>query len=281
MNYENLIYTKDGFVATITINRPKVLNALNVATVQELDKAVREANNDSEVRAIILTGAGGKSFVAGADIGELAKLNPMEAKAFATYGQHVMNHIAGLDKPVIAAVNGFALGGGCELAMACHIRYAHSSARFGQPEVNLGLIPGYGGTQRLMRIVGYGNAVELLANGEMINSKRALDIGLVNAVFDAWKTNDAGEPELDDKGRKQADMDGFMEAVQKKVASITNKAPIAVRFAIEAARRGAGMTLTEGQKVEADLFGMVCTTSDFKEGTTAFLEKRKAEFKGE
>ncbi len=280
MDYTNLLYEVEDSIAVITINRPKALNALNAETIMELDKAFHAAAADDNVKAVILTGSGDRSFVAGADISELAKLESIEAKDYVTRGQHVFNHIAGLKKPVVAAINGFTLGGGCELAMACHIRYAHSSAKFGQPEVNLGLIPGYGGTQRLPRLIGMGPAIELLISGEMINGERAYQLGLVNAVFDTWVTDDNGEPVLNEKGKKQLDRDGFLEQVKAKVAVILQKAPVAVRFTLEAARRGAEVSLAQGQRIEADLFGAACTTGDFKEGTSAFLEKRQANFSG-
>lgn len=280
MDYANLLYEVSGEIATITVNRPQALNALNVETVGELGVAFDEVANDENVRGVILTGSGDKSFVAGADIKELATLTPMAAKEVALKGQGVFSKIAHLDKPVIAAVNGFALGGGCELAMACHMRYAHSTAKFGQPEVNLGLIPGYGGTQRLPRLVGYGIALELLLSGDMIKADRAFQIGLVNGVFDNWMQDENGEPILNAKGRKQVDKEGFLNDVTARLNVILSKAPVAVRFALDAARRGISCTIDEGLSIESDLFGMVYTTEDSSEGLNAFLEKRKAEFKG-
>ncbi len=279
MNYKNLLYEVSERIATITINRPKVLNALNAETIEELDSAFHEVAKNDQVGAVILTGVGDKSFVAGADITELAKQGPIEGKEFATRGQHVFNHIAALKKPVVAAVNGFALGGGCELAMACHFRYAHSTAKFGQPEVNLGLIPGYGGTQRLQRLIGRGPAIELLISGEMISAERAYQLGLVNAVFDTWQKDEKGEFVLNEKGKKVMDREAFLVGVRQRLGVILEKAPIAVRFVLEAAHRGAECSLSQAQHVEADLFGLVCTTADFKEGTAAFIEKRKPNFK--
>lgn len=280
MAYENLLVDISEHIATITINRPNVLNALNSATVQELYSAIRKVDADDDVQGVIITGSGEKSFVAGADINELATHGPIQGKEFAAIGQRVFNRIAMSKKPVIAAVNGFALGGGCELAMACHIRYAHATARFAQPEVNLGIIPGYGGTQRLPRLIGMGPALELLISGEMIGAERAYQLGLVNAVFATWKTDEKGELLFDKKGKKIPDIDAFMGEARKKLQVILSRGPVAVRFALEAAQRGAGCSLVDGLKIEADLFGLVCTTEDFKEGTTAFVEKRQASFKG-
>ena len=280
MEFKNLLYEVQDRIATITINRPKVLNALNAETLVDLDAAISAVEADEAVGAVIITGAG-RSFVAGADIGEIAQLASIGGKNFAEYGQRIYNRIANLNKPVVAAVNGFALGGGCELAMSCHFRYAHTSAKFGQPEVNLGLIPGYAGTQRLTRLVGMGRAMELLITADIISAQRAYEIGLVNAIFDTWVVDENGDPVLNEKGKKQMDLEAFLAGVRKKLSVILSKAPIAVQFCLEAARRGLDTTLEDGQKIEADLFGLVCTTADFKEGTSAFLEKRNAEFKGE
>ncbi|MDP8205300.1 MAG: enoyl-CoA hydratase-related protein [Candidatus Electryonea clarkiae] len=280
MDFNNLLYEVADNIATIKINRPKALNALNAETVNELYSAIRSAGFDDDVHAVIITGEGNRSFVAGADIKELATNGPIEGKDFAVRGQRIFNAISMLKKPVIAAINGFALGGGCELAMACHIRYAHTSAKFGQPEVGLGIIPGYGGTQRLPRLIGMGLALELLISGEIISAQRAYELGLVNAVFDSWVVDDNGEPVLNEKGRKTMDVEGFLAEVKKKLSVILSHGPVVVRFALEAARRGASCSLDEGQRIEADLFGLACTTDDFKEGTSAFIEKRKAEFKG-
>lgn len=259
MSYENLTVERDGAVAIVTLNRPKVLNALNGPTLSELHAAMRALGDDLEVKAIVLTGAGEKSFVAGADINELAALTPAEGKAHAARGQRVFDLIETLGKPVIAAVNGFALGGGCELAMACTLRIAADTARFGQPEVNLGLTPGYAGTQRLPRLVGRGRALELLLTGDMISAARAHEIGLVNRVVPA--------------------ADVRTEAV-KLATTLAAKAPLAVRYIIEAVHCGAEMPLAEAQYLETTLFGVAASTDDMKEGTRAFLEKRPAQWKG-
>src|SRR3990170_3988022 len=217
MPYENLLYEKRDAVALITLNRPKVLNALNRRTLEELDACVREVIADETVRVAILTGAGEKAFVAGADINELAQLTPVAGRDYGLFGQSVLDRIEASPKPFIAAVNGFALGGGCELAMACHIRIASENAKLGQPEVKLGIIPGYGGTQRLARLVGKGRALQLVMTGEQITAQQALAIGLVNEVV------------------PPADLVGEAEAMAKKIAA---NAPLAVRFAIEAVNRG-------------------------------------------
>ncbi len=280
MEYKNLLVVISDDIATVTVNRPDVLNALNGETVMSLRKCFRDLKKNDDVRAVILTGAGNKSFVAGADIPELAKQDAIGGADFSHHGQMVFNVIEGMRKPVVAAVNGFALGGGCELAMACHLRYAHEGARFGQPEVNLGIIPGYGGTQRLPRLVGKGRALELVMSGDMISAKRAYEIGLVNDVFGAWKKDDQGQEVLNEKGKKIFDRDSFMDWVKGKLQSILSKGPVAVGLAIEAVNRGLETTLNEGQRVESQLFGLVCTTEDFKEGTTAFMEKRAPKFQG-
>ena len=259
MAYENLLYEKRDPVALITLNRPKVLNALNRRTLEELDACVREVIADEAVRVVILTGAGEKAFVAGADINELAQLTPVAGRDYGLFGQSVLDRIEAAPKPFIAAVNGFALGGGCELAMACHLRIASENARLGQPEVKLGIIPGYGGTQRLARLVGKGRALQLVMSGEQITAEQALKIGLVNEVVPL--------PDLIPEA----------EALAKKIAA---NAPLAVRFAIEAVNRGLEMPLAEGLYLEATLFSLCCTTEDMKEGTQAFLEKRPAKFTG-
>ncbi|NPA15648.1 MAG: hypothetical protein GXO44_03750 [Deferribacteres bacterium] len=259
MSYETLLVEKKDNIAIVTINRPKVLNALNATVIEELGKAFTELKNDPEVGAVILTGAGEKAFVAGADISGLVELNPLEGKEFAEKGQAVFNLIENLGKPVIAAINGFALGGGCELAMACTIRIASEKAKLGQPEVNLGIIPGYGGTQRLPRLVGKGRAMELILTGRMVDASEAYQMGLVNKVV-------APEKLLD-------------EAIEMAKV-ILSKGPLAVKFAMEAVNRGLEVNLEEGLKIEADLFGICCATEDKVEGTKAFLEKRKPNFKG-
>ena len=259
MSVENLLLERDGAVAVLTINRPQVLNALNSSTIDQLRRAVLDLKHDATVRAIVITGAGEKSFVAGADINELAVQRPTQGKEHALRGQHVFDLIENLGKPVIAAINGFALGGGCELAMACTLRMAADTARIGQPEINLGIIPGYGGTQRLARLVGKGVALELLLTGRQLKADEALQIGLVNRVVPA------------------ADL---MPESMKLAAELATKAPIAMQYIIEAVNRGLEVSFDKGQFLEAALFGLVASTDDMREGTTAFLEKRKADFKG-
>lgn len=256
---EHLLLERSGGVAIITVNRPKVLNALNTATLDELRRTILALKADDDVRAIILTGAGEKSFVAGADINELAVRSPTSGREHAIRGQHVLDLIENLGKPVIAAVNGYALGGGCELAMACTIRLAAEGARLGQPEINLGIIPGYAGTQRLARLVGRGRALEILLTGEPIGASEAYRLGLVNRVVPA--------AELMTEARKLAEL-------------LAAKAPIAVRYVIDAVNNGLQMSFAEAQKYEATLFGLIASTDDMREGTRAFLEKRKPEFKG-
>lgn len=259
MAFENLIVERDGAIAIVTINRPKVLNALNTPTMDELAAAMGELAADEAVRAIVLTGAGEKSFVAGADINELAKQTPVGGRDHAQRGQRVLDVIEHLGKPVIAAINGFALGGGCELAMACTIRIAADTARLGQPEINLGLIPGYAGTQRLTRLVGRGVALEILLTGDPISAADAHRIGLVNRVVPAAE---------------------LMNEAKKLAQHLASKAPVAVRFIIDAVNRGADLPLAHAQVYETTMFGLVSTTEDMREGTTAFLEKRKPEWKG-
>ena len=257
--FENLLLEHDAGVTIVTINRPKVLNALNGATLDELRRVLLAARRDDAVRCLIITGAGEKSFIAGADINELAKQTPVSGRDHARSGQHVLDLIENLGKPVIAAINGFALGGGCELAMACTIRIAAQSARLGQPEINLGIIPGYAGTQRLARLIGRGRALDMLLTGEHVNAAEAFRLGLVNRVVP----------------------DGsLMDEARKLAASLAAKAPVAVRFIIDAVNKGLDMPLADAQNYEATLFGLVASTEDMREGTKAFLEKRKAEFRG-
>src|ERR1700683_2040706 len=259
MAFENVLVEQAGAVLVVTINRPKVLNALDARTLAELDEVFGDAARRDDVRVVVLTGAGEKSFVAGADINELSVQTPVGGREHARRGQALFTRIEPLGNPVIAAVNGFALGGGCELAMACTLRLASSSARFGQPEINLGLLPGYAGSQRLPRLVGRGRALELLLTGMQISAEEALRIGLVNRVVPA--------AELATEARTLAQ-------------AIAAKAPIAVRYILEAVAGGLEMSLADAQDYEATLFGLVSTTDDMREGTKAFLEKRKPEFKG-
>jgi len=259
MTFDNLLYERDGAVAILTFNRPKVLNALNAATLRELEVGLDALAADDTVGAVVLTGAGEKAFVAGADINELAVLTPAQGKEHARHGQRVFDRIERLGKPVIAAINGFALGGGCELAMACTIRIAADTARLGQPEINLGIIPGYAGSQRLPRLVGKGRALEILLTGDMIPAQRAYEIGLVNRVVPAGD---------------------LLVASRALAQALASKAPIAVRYIIEAVNTGLDMPLDQGQFLETALFGAIASTEDTKEGTTAFLEKRKAVWKG-
>jgi enoyl-CoA hydratase len=259
MGYENLIYEKKDGIAWITFNRPKVLNALNRKTVEELRDAFLDAKNDEGVRVLILTGAGEKAFVAGADIGELSQQTPVNGKDFSLFGQGVFHLLETMGKPSICAINGFALGGGCELALTCTIRIASKTARLGQPEVKLGILPGYGGSQRLARLCGKGVAHELCLTGEMINAEEAQRIGLVNHIY---------EP---------AELLPAAEAMAKKIIA---NGPVAVKFTMEAIERGVEMPLEEGLFLEATLFGVACATEDMREGTKAFLEKRPAQFKG-
>ena len=256
---DNLLLERDGGVATVTINRPRVLNALNVQTLGELRRALVDLKQDDGARVVILTGAGEKSFIAGADINELAVQTPAGGRDLATAGQQVLDLIENLGKPVIAAINGYALGGGCELAMACTIRIAADTAKLGQPEINLGIIPGYAGTQRLSRLVGRGRALELLLTGEPVSAAEAYRLGLVNRVVPA------------------ADL---LAHVRTLAAALATKAPVAVRYILDAVNRGLEMPFAEAQAFEATLFGLVASTDDMREGTTAFLEKRPAAFRG-
>jgi enoyl-CoA hydratase len=259
MNFENLLIDRDQAVATVTINRPKVLNALNTQTLDDLRRAILELKHDEAVRAVVITGAGEKAFVAGADINELAVQTPTGGREHAITGQHVLDLIEHMGKPVIAAINGYALGGGCELAMACTIRIASETAKLGQPEINLGIIPGYAGTQRLARIVGRGRALELLLTGDQITAQEAHRLGLVNRVVPA------------------ADL---LPQAKALAASLASKAPVAIRYILEAVHKGLEMPFAQAQIFEATLFGLVASTDDMREGTNAFLEKRKAAFKG-
>ena len=259
MPYENILFEKKDGIAYVTFNRPKVLNALNRQTVEELRDALVDARDDSSVRVVILTGAGEKSFVAGADISELAQRTPVDGKEFSLFGQSVFHLLETLGKPSICAINGFALGGGCELALSCTIRLASKTAKLGQPEVKLGIIPGYGGSQRLARLCGKGVAHELCLTGEMITAEEAQRIGLVNHIY---------EP---------AELLPAAEGMAKKIIA---NAPLAVKYTMEAIERGVEMPQEEGLFLEATLFGLACATEDMREGTKAFLEKRKADFKG-
>jgi enoyl-CoA hydratase/carnithine racemase len=255
----NVLYAIKGSIAYVTVNRPKVLNALNTPTWSDLRKAFEDARDDAAIRGVILTGAGDKAFIAGADISELAGLSGFEAEQSSRFGQQVLDLIENLGKPVVAAVNGFALGGGCETAMACSIRLAVESAKFGQPEVALGLVPGGGGTQRLPRLVGKGRALQLILSGEMITAQEAYRMGLVNEVV------------------APADLIPRAEEILRKIAS---KAPIAVKLALEAVNKGLEADQSDGLLLEASYFGLCAATEDKKEGTTAFLEKRAPHFQG-
>jgi len=253
-----LVETSDR-IRTLTINRPEKLNALNSEVMAALDRALDEARADESVGVVVITGAGEKAFIAGADIGELAKLSPLEGREHALKGQAVLAKLETLGKPVIAAVNGYALGGGCELALACTIRIASENARFGQPEVKLGILPGYGGSQRLARLVGKGRAMQLCLTAEQIDAAEAYRIGLVNKVVPAGQT---------------------LTAAHEMGKAILANGPVACRYVIEAIHRGLEMPLSEGLGLEATLFGLCAATSATKEGMTAFLEKRPARFTG-
>jgi enoyl-CoA hydratase/carnithine racemase len=259
MSYQHLLVDRDGAVAVVTINRPDKRNALNSETMDELRRAVLALRHDDGVRAVVITGAGDKAFIAGADINELAVQTPVGGREHARRGQHVLDLIETMGKPVIAAINGAALGGGCELAMACTIRIAADTARLGQPEINLGLIPGYAGSQRLPRLVGKGRALELLLTGEAITAGEAHRIGLVNRVVPAAE---------------------LMTEAKRLAAALADRAPVAARYIIDAVNRGLEMSTAEAELYEATLFGLVSTTEDMREGTKAFLEKRKPAFKG-
>jgi enoyl-CoA hydratase len=257
--YENLILEIQDRVARVTVNRPKVLNALNEKTVREIHAVFSSLRENGDVGVVILTGAGEKAFVAGADINELAVMTPLQGEASSKLGQAALREIETLGKPVIAAINGFALGGGCELALACHMRFASENAKLGLPEVGLGIIPGYGGTQRLPRIVGLGLALELITTGNMIDAQEALRIGLVNRVF------------------PQAEL---LPACEKIAQTILSKGALAIGYALDAAIRGMETDLTQGLEREAGHFGLLAATADMHEGLKAFLEKRKPNFTG-
>jgi enoyl-CoA hydratase len=262
MAYENLLLERDPThprVAVVTVNRPKVMNALNRQTLGELACAFDALRTDDEVRGVIVTGTGEKAFVAGADINELAKMRALEAKDLAFYGQQVFGRLERMGKPTIAMVNGFALGGGCELALACTLRTASKTAKLGLPEVSLGIIPGYGGTQRLARIAGPGVAREWILTGEMIPAEEAWRVGVVNRLFEPAE---------------------LREGTLKLMNSILAKSPVAVRLALETISRGLNMSQQEGEVIETDMFGLASTTEDMREGMSAFLEKRKASFSG-
>ncbi|MCS7081746.1 MAG: enoyl-CoA hydratase-related protein [Bacteroidetes bacterium] len=256
--YQSLLWELAEGIVTLTINRPQVLNALNEEVLRELEAAFTRIYAEPEVRGVILTGAGPKAFAAGADIAELSQLDGLRGWEQARRGQRLLDQIERCPKPVVAAVNGYALGGGCELAMAAHVRFASEIAQFGQPEVNLGLIPGYGGTQRLVRLVGRGRALELLLSGERISAQRAYEIGLVNRVVPA---------------------DRLLEEARSFLKAVLSKGPVAVRLILEAVQ-AADLPLEAGLAREAELFGLAMTTRDFREGTRAFLEKRPPVFEG-
>src|SRR6201997_1592872 len=255
----NVVYEKKGGFAYVMVNRPKVLNALNKATWTDLRTAFEDARDDAAVRGVILTGAGNKAFIAGADISELARVTAFEAEQSSRFGQEVLDLIEDLGKPVIAAVNGFALGGGCETAMACTIRIAAEHAQFGQPEVKLGLVPGGGGTQRLPRLVGKGRALQLILSGGMISAQEAYRIGLVNEIVPA------------------TDLITRAEAILTEIAAA---APIAVKFALEVTNKGLETSQSEGLLLEASYFGLCAATEDKQKGTSSFLEKRAPQFRG-
>jgi enoyl-CoA hydratase len=259
MSYENILCETQGAVARVTFNRPKVMNALNHQTLSELAHALDALKADDAVRCVVLTGAGEKAFVAGADINELAKMKALQAKDVAFFGQQVFARLETLGKPSVAMINGFALGGGLELALACTLRTASTTARVGLPEVSLGIIPGYGGSQRLARIASPGVAREWVLTGDMFGAEEAHRVGVVNRVF--------APEELE-------------EGTMKMVNTILSRGPIAVRLGMEAIRRGLNMSQQEGEIIESDMFGLASTTEDMREGMAAFLEKRKPEFQG-
>jgi enoyl-CoA hydratase len=259
LKLENVVYDKKGPIGYLTLNRPKVMNALNKATINELQGVFEDARNDSAVRGVILTGAGEKAFAAGADIAEIANNTAVEAEEATRRGQALTDLIENLGKPVIAAVNGFALGGGCELAMACTIRIAAESAKFGQPEVRLGVMPGYGGTQRMPRLIGRGRALKLILSGEVIDASEAYRIGLVDEL----------EPDTH-----------VIERAETVLKKIMANAPLSVRYALEAVNKGLETSVAEGLLLEASLFAICTSTDDKKEGTSAFMEKRSPNFRG-
>jgi enoyl-CoA hydratase len=260
MSFDNLLVERASGVGVLTIHRPQRLNALDASTLQEIRRAVLDLQQDDSIRCVILTGSGTKAFAAGADINEIARDTPDSARQRAIAGQLVFNLIEQLGKPVIAAVNGVALGGGCELAMACTLRLAADTARFGQPEINLGLLPGFAGTQRLSRLVGKTRAMELILTGNPISAAEALAMGLVNRVLPVGD---------------------LMDAARSLAAELASKPPIALRYAMEAVNSGLEMPFAEACRLEASLFGLITNTEDMKEGTRAFLEKRAPRFKGQ
>jgi enoyl-CoA hydratase len=259
MAYDNLLFEVSEQIARITFNRPNVLNALNRKTMDELGDCLKKVRADDAIRVLILTGAGEKAFIAGADINELSQQTAVNGREFTLYGQEIIHRLETLGKPAIAAINGFALGGGCEVALACTLRIASRNAKLGQPEVKLGIIPGYGGSQRLPRLCGKGVAHELILTGEMITADEALRVGLVNRVV---------EP---------GELLATAEAIAKKIIA---NAPVAVKYALEAVEHGMEMPQEEGLHLEATLFGLCCATQDMREGTRAFLEKRPPKFEG-
>jgi enoyl-CoA hydratase len=259
MNYKNLLTRKGDGIGWIMINRPEKLNAMNIETIEELRAVFKEYGDDPEVRAVIFTGAGEKAFIAGADISEFIHLDAEKGREYARRGQELTLAIENFPKPVIAAINGYALGGGTEFALACHIRLASENAKLGQPEVKLGIIPGYGGTQRLARLVGKGQAMEMILSGRIVEAGEAREIGLVNKVVPAAK---------------------LLEAAETLAKEIIKNAPLALAYSIEAINRGLDRTLAEGLELEAEIFGRSCATEDFREGAKAFIEKRKADFRG-
>jgi enoyl-CoA hydratase len=259
MAYENILRADKDGIATVTVNRPDKLNALNNATIAELQHCFEALAADDDIAAVIVTGAGQKAFVAGADISELATQTPLQARPLAMRGQKLMDTVEACPKPVIAAVNGFAFGGGCELALACHMRFASDNAVMGLPEVTLGIIPGYGGTQRLPRIVGKGRAMEMILTAARVDAAEAHRIGLVNKVF------------------SQAEL---LAATEKTLRRVLSAGPVAVKFALDAVNHGADMPLADGLNYEATFFGLLAATEDLKEGMAAFLEKRPANFTG-
>ncbi len=259
MNYETIIFEKKAGWALITLNRPDKLNALNKQMFDDLDDCFKLVQHDPEIKALVLTGSGAKAFAAGADIKELHESDGITGSFFSAYGSNVMKRLAQMNIPTIAAVNGFALGGGCELTLACQMRFASENAKMGQPEVNLGIIPGYGGTQRLPRIVGKAKAMELILSANMVDANEALRIGLVNAVY---------KPEE------------LMAKVEEFVYLLLSKGTLALSAAVECVNASEYLSELDGLHYESKVFGRTCGTEDFKEGTKAFLEKRKAEFKG-